>query len=130
MKYLLDTHTFLWALQDSSFITNDIKNIIIDEHNDIYISTISLWEISVKSRKHHSIFPYDVKQLINYAIQAGYIFLSLSIDNIICFNNFDFGTHKDPFDQMLISQSISSNIKIITHDEAIHKIIPQNTVFF
>jgi len=38
MKYLLDTHTLIWAVQDIKELSRKTKNIIIDENNDIYVS--------------------------------------------------------------------------------------------
>jgi len=42
----------------------------------------------------------------------------------------DYGDHKDPFDQILIAQSIVNDMKLLTHDEIINRINPQNTVYF
>ena len=50
MKLLLDTHVILWALEDSSRLPIHIRDMIIDERNEIYVSTISLWEIAIKHK--------------------------------------------------------------------------------
>ena len=49
MKYLIDTHTFLWFDSGSRSLSSKAQNIISSEQNEIYLSTASLWEISIKS---------------------------------------------------------------------------------
>lgn len=130
MKYLLDTHVLLWALEGNDFLPNDIKNILLDDNNILYVSSMSLFEISVKHKKHPELMKFTAEEIINYASRAGYIFLSLSHESIVMHEKLDYGDHKDPFDQILIAQCVTNNMKLITHDEIIKNIIPQNTVYF
>ena len=130
MKYLLDTHVLLWALENNPNLPAHIKDIILDENNVIYLSAASLLEISIKHKKHPDILKYTVEEIINYSTRAGYVFLSLSHDSVLVHSKYDFGFHNDPFDQILISQSIANNMKLITHDEAINIVSPTQTVFF
>lgn len=130
MKYLLDTHVLLWALEDNSSLSEEVRNILLDENNIIYLSVISLFEISIKHKKHPELMRYSAEEIINYSMRAGYVFLSLSSDSIMCHERFDYGTHQDPFDQILIAQSNANDMKLITHDEAINKINPSNTFYF
>ncbi len=48
MKYLLDTHVFLWTLFDDNKLSDKVKNVLTDGNNEIYVSIISYWEISLK----------------------------------------------------------------------------------
>ena len=130
MKYLLDTHTLLWALEGNSFLPDNIKDMILDEKNTIYISVMSLFEISIKHKKNPSLMQYTANEIIDYSSRAGYIFLSLSHESIKMHEKIDYGDHKDPFDQILIAQSIVNDMKLLTHDEIINRINPQNTVYF
>ena len=130
MKCLLDTHTLLWALEDNPLLPQNIKNIIQDENNIIYLSAISLLEISIKHKKHPSLMQYSANEIIDYSSQAGYIFLSLSHESIKVHENMDYGTHKDPFDQILIAQSVANEMKLITHDAVLYKLSPQTTIYF
>ena len=116
MKILLDTHVILWALEDSPRLPLNIRDLILDEKNEIYISTISLWEIAIKHKKQPNSMPYDATSIRDYCQKAGYIFLSLSIDNVAFYEKYDFSMHQDPFDQMLVAQSATSNMKLVTHD--------------
>ena len=122
MKYLLDTHVLLWALEDNIKLPEKIKDIICDDNNQIYISTISLWEIALKHKIAPQHMIYSASQIRDYSCRAGYIFLSLGVDGACQIDSLDFGKHKDPFDQMLVSQSVANQMKFITHDEKIKKL--------
>lgn len=119
MKLLLDTHVLIWALEGSYRLPMDIRDMIADENNEVYVSVISLWEIAIKHKKSPNDLPFTAEQIRNYSQRAGYIFLSLSVDNIMKYESLDLSMHKDPFDQILVSQSASNNMKLITHDEKI-----------
>ena len=51
MKILLDTHVLIWTLQDSPMLPFNIREAIVDENNEIYVSVLSLWEIAIKHKK-------------------------------------------------------------------------------
>lgn len=119
MKYLLDTHTLIWALQDNPMLTKNIRDIIIDERNSIYVSVASIWEIAIKSRKSTNI-PFTAEEIVNYCVKAGYLFLNIGIEPVINlekiqpFDKENF--NNDPFDNILVSQSVVNNMIFLTHD--------------
>lgn len=117
MKILLDTHVLIWALEDSPRLPLKIRDAILDENNQIYVSTLSLWEIAIKHNKMPESMPYSATQIRDFAMRAGYIFLSLNLDAITIFDQNDLSEHKDPFDQLLVCQSASHNMRLFTHDE-------------
>ena len=117
MKLLLDTHVVLWALEYSPRLAPHIREMIIDESNEIYVSAMSLFEIAIKHKKQPSNMPYSADQIKEYCQRAGFIFLSVSLDTISIYEKYDFSAHSDPFDQVLVAQSICNNMKLITHDE-------------
>ena len=119
MKLLLDTHVLLWALEDSPALPFRIREMIVDESNEIYVSAISLWEIAIKHKKSPNKMPYSATQIRDYCQRAGYIFLSLSIDCVSTYDTIDLSNHKDPFDQILVCQSACHGMKLLTHDEKI-----------
>lgn len=117
MKLLLDTHVILWALEDSARLPLFIREQLISESNEIYVSSMSLLEIAIKHKKSPDKMPYSAEQIRDYCQRAGYIFLSLSLDSIHVYEQYDFSIHLDPFDQILVAQSICNNMRLITHDE-------------
>ena len=119
MKLLLDTHVLLWALEDSPYLPLKIREEIIDENNEVYVSAASLWEISIKHKKSPEKMPYSATQIRDYCQRSGYIFLSISLDCISTYDKKDLSSHKDPFDQILACQSACHMMKLLTHDEKI-----------
>lgn len=118
MKLLLDTHVIIWALSDSPALPSQIREMICDERNEIYISVASLWEVAIKHKKNPSLMPFTAIQIRDYCQRAGYIFLSISVDNICNYEMLNLSSHVDPFDQILASQS-STNMILLTHDKKI-----------
>ena len=53
MKFLLDTHILIWSLQDSKYLPAQIRDLINETDNEIYISAASIWEIAIKSSLKH-----------------------------------------------------------------------------
>jgi PIN domain nuclease of toxin-antitoxin system len=98
MKYLLDTHSLLWYLEGSNLLSENSKNIIDFKSNNVLISISSLWEISIKN-----------------SIGKLPLLVPLIIQKTLPFH------HKDPFDRILISQSIAEKIDIISVDTIIDK---------
>lgn len=117
MKLLLDTHVILWALEDSPRLPLYIRDLILDEKNEIYVSSVSLWEIAIKHKKQPNTMPYSASQIREYSQRAGYIFLSLGLDSIDMYEKYNFSMHNDPFDQMLVAQSACNNMRLLTHDD-------------
>lgn len=121
MKLLLDTHVLLWALATPERLPMYIADMICDEKNDVYVSAVSLWEISIKHKKSPNKMPFSAAQIRDYCQRAGYLFLSVSVDSVSIFDGLMFENNNDPFDQMLTSQSIANNMKLITHDKRIKR---------
>jgi PIN domain nuclease of toxin-antitoxin system len=48
MKYLIDTHILIWSMIDTKKINSYLKDILQDSSNNIYVSSVSIWEISIK----------------------------------------------------------------------------------
>ena len=77
---------------------------------------MSLLEIAIKHKKSPDKMPYSSDQIRDYCQRAGYIFLSLSLDSIHTYEQYDFSAHLDPFDQILVAQSVCNNMRLIKHD--------------
>ena len=130
MRYILDTHVLIWALENSFKLPQEIKDTIIDERNEIYVSAVNIWEISIKHKKNPYQLPCSGNEIVHYCQRAGYRFLAVSIEDVMAYDTADFKNHKDPFDTMLIAQCQNAKMKIITHDKIIKDICPEVAVFF
>lgn len=115
MKYLIDTHMFIWFVENSPKLSSSIKNLIEDENSEIFISIASLWEVSIKTsinklqlnRKYEEIS--DV--LSDNLIEILPIYFSHTVEN----NHLPFH-HRDPFDRIIIAQAIVEEIDFISAD--------------
>lgn len=130
MKVLLDTHILLWALGSPERLPEYIIDLVCDEKNEIYVSAVSLWEIAIKHKKAPAQMPFSSIQIRNYCQRAGYYFLSMSVESTSTFDKLNFENNNDPFDQMLVSQSIANNMTFVTHDSKIKEFGFGNIEFF
>ena len=119
MNYLLDTHSFIWAVLESNKLSTNIQNIIADINNEINVSTVSFWEISLKtSIGKFSFENIDIKNFPKYAKNMDFNILDMQEYETITFHQLPLKTkHKDPFDRMLIWQAITKNMIMISIDD-------------
>jgi len=121
MNYLLDTHIFLWYIQGHSDLSEIHRSLIEDINNDIYLSTISIWEIIIKAK----LGKLKIMEPIYHYIQKSrdlHLINSLEFEekNLIILESLP-DIHKDPFDRLLICQAINNDIIFITNDSEIAK---------
>ena len=125
MNYLLDTHTFLWTISNIENLSKKALEVIKNQKNEIFISAVSLWEISIKVRINKlDLDNIEPEELISLAEKMEFQLIGLSPEEAVTYYKLKEETHKDPFDRMLIWQSISRNIPIISKDTEFNKFIP------
>lgn len=116
MKYLIDTHVFLWFNEGSSEISNFAKDLIIDKNNEIFVSIGSLWEISIKTALKKLSILGDYELIIEDVIENDMEILSINFAHTVIQNQLPF-YHRDPFDRIIASQAIAENMNLISKDE-------------
>ena len=121
MKLLLDTHVAMWMIGGFDFIDKDVKELIMDNKNDIYYSTVTTWEIEIKHLKKPNKMMISGNNFANLCEQAGFININIKNEHINELKNIipidESIQHNDPFDRMLLAQARSENIILITHDK-------------
>ena len=116
MKYLLDTHILLWSFTNPDFLSEKVRNIILNEDNVIYYSQISLWEISIKFKLGKLVIKsYTPEQFYSELEESFFDCLLMNNKDLISFYKLPL-EHKDPFDRMLIWQCIQNKIILISSD--------------
>lgn len=120
MTYLIDTHIFLWSLFSPKKISKTARQIIKDSANRVFVSTITFWEISLKSSLNklnlEGITPDELPQ---YAIKMNFEILSLKVEDAASFYRLPRISRKDPFDRMIIWQAIREKMVLISKDRQI-----------
>ena len=117
MSFLLDTHYLLWAISDPYQISKNIKNIITNPENRVFVSTISFWEVSLKTGLGKlEISGFSPENLPSLCTKIGFEIIELTPDDSSTYHELNANHHKDPFDRMLIWQAIRNNLILISSD--------------
>ncbi|MCY3957540.1 MAG: type II toxin-antitoxin system VapC family toxin [Chloroflexi bacterium] len=118
MRILLDTHTFLWWLTESSRLSETVRRTIFDPSVEKLISAATAWEITTKHRLGKLPDADPIASDIPGAIAAqGFQELPLSVADAARAGALP-GPHRDPFDRMLIAQALSRDLVVISNDAA------------
>jgi len=115
MNLLLDTHILIWALENNPQLSEIAKKAIIDGRNVVFISTASIWEISIKKAMGKLDVPDNLHQEIQ---QHRFTLLDINYDHAQLAGELP-NIHKDPFDRMLIAQTKIEKLTLVTKDKYI-----------
>lgn len=115
MKYLLDTHTFIWSMENSSLLKPETKKIVEDASKTVFISMVTPWEITIKVMLKKLQLNIPITKLFN---NLEFEILPIKLDHVLSLLKLA-PIHKDPFDRMLVAQSKSEKLKILTSDPKI-----------
>ncbi len=118
MKYLLDTHILLWALLEPEKLSQKTKKIFLSKEHELLFSPVSIWEIVIKSHLGRDDFKVDAHLILRALLDNGYEELSITSMHTAFISNLP-NIHKDPFDRLLIAQSMLEGIMLITADPII-----------
>ena len=114
--YLLDTHTLLWWLFDDLKLSSAARQAIADPEHRIWVSAASAWEIATKARLGKLPEAGDVPVRLEYYLRkARFSELAVAISHGLRAGALP-GPHRDPFDRMLMAQSLAIRYPNITVD--------------
>ena len=111
-RLLLDTHAFLWWVSDHSLLRRSAHAALADPRNEIFVSAITAWEITVKRLKGQMKAPDNLARRVD---EKGFSHLPLT------FHHAELAArlpqhHKDPFDRFLIAQAQAEGLAVVTRD--------------
>ena len=111
-QFLIDTNVVLWLSEDNPRI-NQIKSLLLSEETQVFISSVSWWEIVIKIRTGKLLLEFDeirrlaeMNNFLELPVTNSYFKAYLELPNL----------HKDPFDHMLLAQAITCPMRFITGD--------------
>jgi PIN domain nuclease of toxin-antitoxin system len=121
--YLLDTHTLLWAMLEPESLSAPHQKLFLDPRKKKIISTISVWEISLKyALGKLSLGGHTPEEFLKAAQEFGLVVVAPKTNVLASFCRLKpIAGHKDPFDRMLIWQAICSDLMLLTYDKKIPK---------
>lgn len=115
MKYLIDTQILLWALEESENLSVRSKNLLLDSSNVLYVSIASLWEIAIKLSINKLELRQSLAQIVQVLPQMDISVLPTIPTHVLAVESLPL-IHRDPFDRIIIAQSIAENIDVISSD--------------
>lgn len=113
MNLLLDTHVFLWAVEDNPNLSDTARNAIVAGKNVVFVSAVTAWEIAIKrglgklnvptgnyleELRLHRFTPLDISTTHALAVETLPLY------------------HKDPFDRLLVAQAQIEKLTLVTRD--------------
>ncbi len=115
MNILLDTHVLIWALENNPTLSEAARKAVITASNMVFVSSVSVWEISIKKSLGKLETPDNLQEEIWL---HRFTPLSIAYDHAELAGKLP-DIHKDPFDRMLIAQASIERLKLVTRDELI-----------
>ncbi|CAN7204530.1 type II toxin-antitoxin system VapC family toxin [Rhizobium sp. LjRoot254] len=119
MRLLLDTHVAIWVLTKPSLIPAHIRKEIDETPEDVFISSISIFEIATKFKlKRNDSPPFNGAEAAGYFEEMHFQFLSVTPQHAATVDQLE-PFHSDPFDRLLIAQAIAEPMYLISNDAMI-----------
>lgn len=116
MRYLLDTHSFLWFIAGDEQMSEKARDLIEDVENDICLSVGSLWEMSIKISLGKLTISGPFAEIIPRQIEQNSIdLMPIAMQDMSRLVDLPFH-HRDPFDRLIIVQAITRNVPVIGND--------------
>ena len=115
MKLLLDTHLLLWAAGQPDKLSRDTLALIQDPTHELVFSAASLWEVAIKRGLGRQVFRVDPRLLRRGLLDNGYLELPITSEHTVMVDSLP-PLHKDPFDRILVAQSLVEGILLVTAD--------------
>ena len=117
MRYLLDTHSFLWAVFSPEKLSESAKENVREQENEIAVSVVTFWEISLKyALGKLELVGTKPEDLPEAAEEMGIDILQVRPYEAASFHKLPRLTHKDPFDRLIIWQAIQRKMTLISKD--------------
>lgn len=115
MNLLIDTHALIWFITDSEKLPLNTKQIIENKENNCYVSVATYWEIGIKTSIGRLGLNADLETIFQIIEESGFETLPITTNQILKNASLEFH-HQDPFDRIIIAQSLTEKMTIITKD--------------
>ncbi|TVQ08202.1 MAG: type II toxin-antitoxin system VapC family toxin [Bacteroidetes bacterium] len=115
MNLLIDTHALIWFITDNDKLPLKTKQIIENKENNCYVSIATYWEIGIKNSIGRLELNTDLETIFQIIEEPGFETLPITINQILKNTYLEFH-HQDPFDRIIVAQSLTEKMTIITRD--------------
>lgn len=115
-RLLLDTHVFLWWVDDAPNLTVPARKAIADTGNECFVSIVSCWEMAIKSSLGKLRLARPVERFVSEQLAANsFNLLNIELRHAAKIEKMPF-LHRDPFDRLLIAQAQTEKLTMVTAD--------------
>jgi PIN domain nuclease of toxin-antitoxin system len=111
---LLDTHVVLWWLTDDPTLADQLKE-TIDQEIDVFVSAVTVWEVTIKQQLGKITAPADLPEAIRDSDLAN---LPVTADHAVAAGRLPL-VHRDPFDRVMVAQALTEGLTLVTRDKAL-----------
>lgn len=119
MRLLLDTHAFLWWINNDPLLSDPARAAIAVERNECFLSLASYWELAIKASIGKIRLTKPIERFIPEELTANdFQLLPINFKHIAKVETLQFH-HRDPFDRLLVAQALSEKMTIISADVAL-----------
>lgn len=115
MNFFIDTHVLIWYLENNKRLNSKHTKIINEAINQPFVSSVCLWEIAIKTSLGKLELSISFSELESFLINHNFTIQNFDFADLSVLKTLPFH-HGDPFDRLIISQSISKNIPLIAYD--------------
>ncbi len=122
MKYLLDTHIWFWSYIESNRLSSRVARTLADSHNELWLSPVSVWELTILIRKGRFRVQPDISTWVKKSMSdLQLIEAPLTVDVALAIPSINF-SHGDPADQFLAATAKVFDLTLITGDDHLLKL--------
>lgn len=118
MKLLLDSHVLIWSISADSRLSANVIAAIQNDQNELFVSTASLWELSIKIAQGKLRLTSGFDSILQFMERWSIQILPIRLDHVKAAGQLPFH-HGDPFDRMLVAQAQADRMRLISSDEKI-----------
>ncbi|MBX3398991.1 MAG: type II toxin-antitoxin system VapC family toxin [Gemmataceae bacterium] len=116
MNLLLDTHSLLWVYWNDPKLSTTAAQLVTDPTNRVLVSPASYWEIAIKIKTSKLVLRESFLDFVRHAIlDNGFAILPIEPAHCDQLTTLPFH-HKDPFDRLLVAQTLAEDIPILSID--------------
>lgn len=118
MKFIADTHAFIWFVTDSPQLSTSAKKLFESPESERLFSMASIWEIAIKTNLGKLSLGQPLEKLLPEQLALNYIrLLDIALSHALRAASLPLH-HRDPFDRMIIAQSLVENLPVLSNDSA------------
>ena len=116
MRLLLDTHVFIWWADQQESLSATVLSVLKDEANELLLSVVSVWEMQIKVQLGKLKLSMPLRELVESQVETNELkVLPVELAHVLVLDTLPFH-HKDPFDRLLIAQSLQEDVTLVSAD--------------